>query len=52
LPYEVGIVDLRENLRLACRLVNADKESLRLDVDVELVAMLYEDGPLLAAMPL
>ena len=52
LPYEVGIVDLKDKLRLACRLVNTDKETLGLDVDVELVAMQYEDGPLLAAMPL
>ena len=52
LPYEVGIVDLKENLRVACRLVNTSKETLRLDADVELVAIQYEDGPLLAAMPL
>ncbi|MDA7595902.1 Zn-ribbon domain-containing OB-fold protein [Luminiphilus sp.] len=52
LPYEVGIVDLKENLRVACRLVNTSKETLRLDADVELVAIQYEDGPLLAAIPL
>ena len=52
LPYEVGIVDLKENLRVACRLVNTSKETLRLDADVELVAIQYEDAPLLAAIPL
>ncbi|MBV1926780.1 MAG: OB-fold domain-containing protein [Rhodobacteraceae bacterium] len=45
LPYRVGIVDLDEGMRIATRILDETK----LDEQVELVALAYEDGPLYGA---
>jgi uncharacterized OB-fold protein len=51
-PYAVGIVDLDDGLRLACRLTAAEGVELVPDMRVEMVALQYEDGALFAARPL
>ena len=48
-PYRVGIVDLQEGLRIATRLLS--DEAPKLDTSVEIVTLLYTDGPLFAARP-
>lgn len=48
-PYRVGIVDLDEGLRIATRLL-ADSTP-PLDIPVQIVTLLYNDGPLFAARP-
>lgn len=50
-PYAVGIVDLTEGVRLACRLVAATDVALTPGMPVEMVVLRYEDGPLFAARP-
>ena len=45
LPYQVGIVDLDENIRIATRVLGDAK----LDAPVEMVILKYEDGNLYAA---
>jgi uncharacterized OB-fold protein len=47
-PYSVGIVDLDEGLRLATRIVGEPE----LDAPVQIVVLLYEDGPIFGAQPL
>ena len=47
IPYSVGIVDLDEGLRLACRLQGAVPP---LDSPVRLVVLEHSDGPLYAAV--
>jgi uncharacterized protein len=42
-PLQVGIVDLDENIRIACAVVGSE---IPLDSRVELVTLQYEDGPL------
>ncbi|WP_269112419.1 Zn-ribbon domain-containing OB-fold protein [Burkholderia territorii] len=49
-PYRVGIVDLEEGPRIALRLWG--DTPFALDSAVEIVALLYDDGPLFAARPL
>jgi uncharacterized OB-fold protein len=46
-PYRVGIVDLEEGLRIATRILSETIPGL--DVPVEVVTLLYTDGPLFAA---
>jgi uncharacterized OB-fold protein len=46
-PMHVGIVDLAEGIRIACAM--AEKSPLPLDSPVEMLALLYDDGPLFAA---
>lgn len=46
-PVDAAIVDLDDGVRLVCALL--DYDSCPLDARVELVAVNYEDGPLLAA---
>jgi uncharacterized OB-fold protein len=48
-PYRVGIVDLREGLRVAMRIVSESVPAL--DAPVEVVVLNYSDGPLFAARP-
>jgi uncharacterized OB-fold protein len=50
-PYAVGIVDLADGIRLACRLVERDGEPLRVGQSVEMLVLQYRDGPLFAARP-
>ena len=50
-PYAVGIVDLSNGLRLACRLVDAEGMNWTVGMPVEMVVLDYEDGPLFAARP-
>ena len=45
LPYQVGIVDLDENIRIATRVLGDAK----LDAQVKMVILKYEDGYLYAA---
>ena len=49
LPYTVGIVDLDDNLRVACRVLTKDGIAPTVDARVRLVVVMYQDGPLLAA---
>jgi uncharacterized protein len=51
LPYEVGIVDLTIGLRIAVRLVAAAGKNFTPGLNMRMVVMAYDDGPLLAAMP-
>jgi uncharacterized OB-fold protein len=46
-PYRVGIVDLNEGLRIATRVLSEATPGL--DVPVQIVVLLYTDGPLFAA---
>lgn len=48
-PYAVGIVDLDDGLRLACRLVDTDNTPWTPGRPVEMVVLSHEDGPLFAA---
>jgi len=50
-PYAVGIVDLTDGVRLACRLVEPENVTLRSGQAVEMLVLSYEDGPLFAARP-
>lgn len=46
-PYRLALVDLDEGLRVATRLI--DRAEPQLDSPMELVVLLYEDGPLFGA---
>lgn len=50
-PYAVGIVDLADGLRLACRLMSNSNDHFNPGMPVEMVVLQYEDGPLFAARP-
>lgn len=50
-PYAVGIVDLSDGVRLACRLVEDGARALRIGQAVDMVVLRYQDGPLFAARP-
>ncbi len=47
LPYAVGIVDLAQGIRLACRLYG--EESWACGMAMRLIVLRYADGPLFAA---
>ena len=47
-PYCIGIVDLDDGVRLMCRLLGSP-EPADLEQPVEMVVLLYDDGPLFAA---
>lgn len=49
LPYEVGVVDLDDNLRIACRVVLREGNDPVPGDRVELVVLMYEDGPIIGA---
>lgn len=49
-PIDLGIVDLDEGVRITCWLIDG-AESLALDRRVQLVALRFADGCLLAARP-
>jgi len=48
-PYRVGIVDLDEGLRIATRVLSETAPAL--DIPVQIVTLLYTDGPLFAGRP-
>lgn len=48
-PYAVGIVDLDDGVRIACRLFDEGNGAIQIGNRVEIVAMHYQDGPLFAA---
>lgn len=50
-PYPVGIVDLDTGVRLACRLVEVAGAALEPGINMEMLVLQYEDGPLFAARP-
>lgn len=50
-PYEVGIVDLDQGVRLACRLVTNLSVGPAVGAKVEIVVLACTDGPLFAARP-
>lgn len=50
-PYAVGIVDLDDHIRLACRLLEVEGRTLQVGMPVEMVWLAYQDGPLFAARP-
>jgi uncharacterized OB-fold protein len=50
-PYACGIVDLDEDLRIACRIVAPADQPLRIGAAVDIVVLQYRDGPLFAARP-
>jgi len=51
-PYAVGIVDLDEGLRLACRLMDTEDTTWTPGMPVEMLVLNHEDGPLFAARPI
>jgi uncharacterized OB-fold protein len=51
-PYAVGIVDLDEGIRLACRLVERDRRPPQIGQVVEMLVLRYRDGPIFAARAL
>jgi uncharacterized protein len=51
-PYAVGIVDLDQGVRLACRLVTHERARPVVGGRVEMVVLAYHDGPLLATRPI
>jgi uncharacterized OB-fold protein len=51
-PYALGIVDLTEGVRLACRLVPDEHIRFVPGIPVEMVVLEYTDGPMFAARPL
>ncbi len=48
-PYAVGIVDLDDGVRLACRLSDSEGINPQVGQRVEMQVLLYEDGALFAA---
>ena len=50
-PYAVCVVDLDIGLRIATRLVEREGREFQCGMPVELVALLFEDGPLLGTRP-
>ena len=48
-PYAVGVVDLEDGLRLACRLIEPDDGAIAIGMAMEIIVLQYEDGPLFAA---
>lgn len=48
--YDIGIVDLADGVRLMCRLVG-DMSTFAIDAPVDMIALMYDDGPLFAARP-
>ena len=50
-PYAVGIVDLANGVRVACRLPESESVALEPGIPVEMLVLQYEDGPLFAARP-
>lgn len=51
-PYDVGIVDLDQGVRLACRLHPKAGVPFAPGLPMEMVVLAYDDGPLFAARPL
>jgi uncharacterized OB-fold protein len=51
-PYAVGIVDLDEGIRLACRLVERDRRPPQIGQVVEMLVLRYRAGPIFAARAL
>jgi uncharacterized OB-fold protein len=49
-PIHVGIVDLNEGIRICCGLI--EDSPVPLDSKVQIVTLLYTDGPLFAARPI
>ena len=49
-PYDIGIVDLADGLRLMCRIMPGTAE-LKPDIPVTMLVLMHDDGPLLAARP-
>jgi uncharacterized OB-fold protein len=47
-PYAIGIIDLIDNVRLMCRMVD-EVDAKDLDRTVEMVVLKYDDGPLFGA---
>lgn len=52
LPYEVGVVDLDDNLRIACRVVLEGRNDPTPGDSVKLVVLLYQDGPIIGVKPI
>lgn len=48
--YDIGIVDLSSGVRLMCRLVG-DPSTFMIDAPVDMLTLIYDDGPLFAARP-
>jgi uncharacterized OB-fold protein len=46
--YDIGIVDLADGVRLMCRLIG-DPSTFTIDAPVDMITLLYDDGPLFAA---
>lgn len=47
---DIGIVDLDDGPRIMCRLIG-DAADFAVDMAVEMITVLYDDGPLFAARP-
>ena len=47
---QIGIVDLSDGVRLMCRLIG-ETGAFEPDLPIEMVVLMYEDGPLFAARP-
>lgn len=50
-PYAVCIVDLDGGLRIAARLIERDGTPPRVGDRVDMISLLYQDGPLFGARP-
>ena len=46
--YDIGIVDLADGVRLMCRLLDVDADTV-IGGAVQMVSLIYDDGPLFAA---
>lgn len=52
LPYAVGLVDLRDGIRVAVRLTQPGGQEWACDEEVRLIRLDYDDGPLIGATKL
>jgi uncharacterized OB-fold protein len=45
-PYIVGLIDLKEGVRITAQLTDIQKEQIKIGMDLEMVIrQIYEDGP-------
>ena len=47
---DIGIIDLTDGVRLMCRLIG-DGDEFQADMEMVMVILMYDDGPLFAAKP-
>ncbi|NDZ18910.1 DNA-binding protein [Variovorax sp. WS11] len=47
-PYALGIVDLEDGLRIACRLVAPSSGEVAIGAAIQMIVLQHDDGPLFA----